>query len=504
MSESLTYTVKLPAEKKITLYLTQSLISKEQAEANFEEINFSDAVEKLKSKLEKIFGKYEIEDENPEKLITFYSNLYRMHLYPNRTENGLSVNNGFWDTYRTIWPALFLLEPALSGELLNGFLQHFLDSDSEKGRGWIPRWSAPGPIDSMNGTHSDIVFANAISWDIDGFDWEKAFQASLKNANCESKNPAVGRKGIKDYLEKGYVPNSVPEGLSWTLENSYGDWAILQMAKKLGKSDLVKEFEKRSKNYESVFNKKCGFFIGKDDDGNWSETIENFDPRVWGGDYTETNAYGARFHPVYDQGGLLELYGGEKKLEKALDDFFFIQRETADKKFAGSYGFVIHEQSEAQDVRLGQAGISNQPAHHIPFVYSFCNSKSATRKMQMLVAQICDRLQVGSQIGQGYLGDEDNGEMSAWYFFSNIGLYPLNPVSGDFVIVAPRLKHIKIKLENGVLEIKAPNSSRKNCCVKRVVLNGKKYNGSTINYHDIKNGANIEFELEPFKGRLPI
>ncbi|MDR3128018.1 MAG: GH92 family glycosyl hydrolase, partial [Bifidobacteriaceae bacterium] len=513
------YTIQFKNRKRTVIYLSQSLVSQELADKNSVYLTFNSVVKRNTGYWREICSKFKLEETLNTRLQTFYSNIYRMNLFPNLCfekdvnnkivhpdiynvnygkpiDKAIAVNNGFWDTYRTIWPLLFWMRPKMAAQLLEGVLQHYYDN------GWIPRWIADKPVDSMNGTHSDIVLATAINWGIEGFNWQAALDASIKNATTLSNNPALGRKGLDKYLELGYVPNSIPEGLSWTLENSYGDWAILQAINKLKSSGYkiddktVKHFEKYSQSYKNVFDKNTGFFRGKDVKGNWTGGDKKFDPRVWGGDYTETNAYGTRFHPVYDKEGLIELYGGQDNLEAALDDYFFHKRETADKKYSGSYGFVIHEQAEARDARYGMFGISNQPAHHIPFVYSYTKG---IKKMQKILSDIWYYLQVGSEIGQGYLGDEDNGEMSAWYFFVSLGLYPLNPVSGEFVICAPRFPFVEIKLPRGLFIVNAGGASKEYCCVKSLKVNGEEYKEPTIPFRMIKDGAHMEFELTKFE-----
>lgn len=405
-----------------------------------------------------------------DQLTTLYSSLYRLYLYPNSgfeqvgSEGGKAkyqyaspfspqtgpdtpthtgakivdgkvyVNNGFWDTYRTTWPAYSFLTPKKAGELVDGFVQQYKDG------GWISRWSSPGYADLMTGTSSDVAFADAYVKGVD-FDAPAAYEAALKNASVVPPSSGVGRKGMETSPFLGYASTETHEGLSWSLEGYLNDYGIAKMGqalyKKTGKERYKEESEyflNRARNYVTLFDAKAGagqgssgFFQGRDLKGDWRVPSDKYDARIWGYDYTETNGWGYAFTAPQDSRGLANLYGGRSGLGKKLDAYFSTP-ETAEPEFAGSYGGVIHEMTEARDVRMGMYGHSNQVAHHATYMY---NAASQPWKTQEKVREVLSRLYVGSEIGQGYHGDEDNGEQSAWYLFSSMGFYPLVMGSGS-------------------------------------------------------------------------
>lgn len=413
------------------------------------------------------------------------------------------VNNGFWDTYRTCWPAYSLLEPQRAAEMLDGFIEHFRAS------GWMERWSAPGAVDCMVGTSSDIVIADALGAGVEIADLEAAYDSALRNATTVSARPDVGRAGNERATFRGYVSATVPEGLSWSLESAVNDFGISLIARALRerlpaqhprRADLLVEsqwFRARALSYGLLFDPVTGFFIGRDDSGDPRVERERYDPRVWGHDYTETNGWGMAFSVPHDGAGLAALHGGADALEAKLDEFFRTP-ETGGAEFAGSYGRVIHEMTEARDVRLGMLGLSNQPAHHIPYMYAFTRAPHRTHE---IVRECVRRLFLGSEIGQGYPGDEDNGEMSAWYLFSAIGLYPLTPGSGEYVLTAPSVERARIRV-SGDREtiIETVGLSPENVYVQSVTIDGADWPSVSVPIETIRAGARIVFVLGPEPG----
>ncbi|MEV7610517.1 GH92 family glycosyl hydrolase [Microbacterium sp. NPDC089320] len=412
------------------------------------------------------------DDENRDRIAAA---LHRMHLYPNTAaENAgtteatayrfadvfaprepfgesettapivdgeLVVNNGYWDTYRTEWPALALLDPSLTGRLLDGQLEQY------RRGGWMARWSAPGYVDSMVGTSSDQIFADAARWGVD-FDRATAFESGWRNA-CEPGPDALrGRKGIARGRFTGYIASEVPEGMSWTIENAVSDAALGRFAAQLAAEAVsttdaaryrafARYFANRALSYRTLFDAESGFLRGRDSAGAFTP---DFDPRMWGGDNVETNAWGMSVGAVHDGAGLAALHGGPAALGRHLDALF-AEPETADDRFGGSYGAVIHEQREARALRSGMCAISNQPAHHIPFMYAFSDRPWRSGE---IVNDLAGRLFAGAHIGQGFPGDEDNGEMSAWWLWAALGLYPLELGSGVLRIGSPLLDDIRI------------------------------------------------------------
>jgi predicted alpha-1,2-mannosidase len=522
------------AGKTVTMRVATSLISVEQARHNLDlEIPRKATIDSVKAQARKLWDAkmhtIEVEGASPDQLTTLYSNLYRLFLYPNSafentgtnakpvyrhtvqsavtspastaTETGapikdgkVYVNNGFWDTYRTTWPAYSLLTPSDAGQMVDGFVQQYEDG------GWISRWSSPGYANLMVGTSSDVAFADAYQKGVKGFDPGTAYQAALKNATVTPPNDNVGRKGLASSIFKGYTPSDATgEAMSWAMDGYINDFGIANMAsalaRKTGNQRYAEEaeyFRSRAQNYVNMFDPGVGFFQGKDSKGNWRLTPDQYDPRVWGYDYTETDGWNMAFHVPQDGQGLADLYGGRDQLAKKLDTFFSTP-ETA--TFPGSYGGTIHEMLEARDVRMGQWGFSNQPSHHIPYMYDYAGQPS---KAQALVREALSRLYLGSEIGQGYPGDEDNGEMSGWYIFSALGFYPLQMGSPNYAIGSPLFTRATVHLENGKkIVINAPHNSASNVYVQSLKVNGKAYNSTSLPHSLLAGGATLDFTMGP-------
>ena len=497
---------------EVTLKFATSFLSSKQAEHNLElEIpegeTFDSIFQKAQKAWDDICGIIEIEGASYTEMVTFYSNFYRLYAYPNlysenegtneapkwvyaspyrsgqKMSGKLYVNNGFWDTYRTTWAAYALLTPTLDTELLNGLVQHYNDN------GWIPRWIAPGGTNSMVGTSSDVIFADAYVKGIE-FDYENAYLSMLRNAATASDNLTNGGRAQNEVAPFiGYVPNSVDNGFSWTMEGFINDHAIAIMAEKLGYSDDAAYYFNRSKFYVNLYNSKFQFFMGKNLAGEWS-TSSGYNAANWWGDYTETNGWTMFFATgVYDGNGLANIIGGKTALAKKLDAYFNNSISSMKQVQSGT----IHEMVEAREVRLGQYGHSNQPAHAIPYLYAYADQPYKT---QELVRDIMRRLYVGSEIGQGYCGDEDNGEMSGWYILSALGFYPQNMGSGQYIIGAPYFDKVTVHLEGGKdLIIEAKNNSAENNYIQSMTWDGKAYNNCYIDHADLVNGGHIVFEM---------
>jgi predicted alpha-1,2-mannosidase len=409
-----------------------------------------------------------------------------------------SSTNGFWDTYRTAWPLLGLLTPASAGALAQGFVQHHLDS------GWTPRWSAPGAEDVMTGTTTDTVFADLLVKGVPGLDLEQAYASAVTNATVPASDPRVGRKGLHPGLFRGWVDTDTPEGMSWTLDAAVNDWSASRMASLVAERHAVGSpereraeteaewFARRSAQYRTVFSREHGFFVGRRPDGGWRVPADAFDPDEWGHDYTETNAWGTAFTVPHDGAGLAELHGGERALGAALDRFS-ARPETGHVDRSGSYGFAIHEMTEARDVRRGMLGLSNQPAHHIPFMHSFAGRHDDAHR---IVRDALDRLFAGSDAGQGYPGDEDNGEMSAWWIFATIGLYPLVPASGTYLLLPPAVERTVLRPVDGPpITLVVTNPGERGRYIRSVRVDGTPWHDVSIDHATLVAGATVEFEL---------
>jgi predicted alpha-1,2-mannosidase len=523
--------------KTVNLRIATSLISVAQAQHNLAlEIAPADTLDSVRGRAQQqwdgLLGIVSVQGASRDELTTLYSSLYRLFLFPNEAyENTGSaaqpsyryaspfsapvgsdtpiqtgarivdgkpfVNNGFWDTYRTAWPAYTLLTPGQAGAMIDGFVQQYRDG------GWIARWSSPGYADLMVGTSADVAFADAWLKGVRNFDVRAFYQSALKDATVVSPLAGTGRKGLQRSIFNGYTDTGVDEGLSWSMDGYINDFAIGNLAAALASqpatddphaghyADDAAYFHNRALGYVNLFDTHEGFFVGRDSSGHWRYNKQNFDPLRWGGDYTETDAWNMAFHAPQDGAGLAALYGGRAGLAAKLDRFF----ATPGNFDVGSYGEPIHEMLEARDVRMGQYGHSNQPSHHIIYMYDYTGQPWKT---QDKVRDVLTRLYVGSEIGQGYPGDEDNGEMSAWYVFSAAGFYPLRMGTPEYVIGAPYFPHMDIRLENGRhIVINAPAVSDRNRYVQGLRVNGQPWNRLTLPHALLAQGAELDFVMGP-------
>ncbi len=532
------------ADRTVELRIATSLISLAQARRNLElEVggrSFEDVRDDAQRQWDEVLEVIEVEGATPTQLTTLYSNLYRLSLYPNSghentgtaaapvwkhaspvadkvgedtatttgakvVDGKIFVNNGFWDTYRTTWPAYSLLYPERAGEMADGFVQQYREG------GWVSRWSSPGYANLMTGTSSDISFADAFTKGVTGFDAVDAYDAAVKNATVappggNPDNTDVGRKGLEQSIFLGWTPSQVSEGVSWALEGYINDFGLAKMGEKLAEdaslpasereryAEESRYFMDRAREYPQMFDSRIGFFQGRDAAGEWKSTPQEYDPEVWGHghDYTETNGWNFAFHVPHDGAGLAKLHGGREGLVDKLDTFYSIP-ETGTK--TGSYGGVIHEMIEARDVRMGMWGFSNQVAHHIPWIYTLAGKPSRT---QAIVREVLSRHYTGSEIGQGYAGDEDNGETSAWWIFSALGFYPLELGSGRYAVGSPLFTKATVHLENGEdLVIEAPENSAANVYVQGMTIDGARWDKAYLEHDVLADGGTVRFQMGP-------
>lgn len=487
----------------VVMRAATSFISADQAMKNLE-LELSGEFDAVKAAAKKLWNdklsQFEIEGASEEQLITFYSCLYRLYLYPNNmgektgegsedgwqymspytktvTDGKLYYNNGFWDTYRTTWAAYSLFTPKQNNEMLLGLIHHFEDSD------WMPRWVAPAGTNSMVGTSSDVIFADAMlrGAELTAEQWQLAYQSALKNASMSDFQEASGgREGIDKGLFLGYTPGG-SQKFSWSIEGYINDAGIANMAKALGDMDAYTYYKSRATNYVNLFRDGDGvenkWLAAKNADGSW--TRNKVDPFAFHDDYTETTALNMACSVPQDGQGLANLYGGREALAKKLDQLFETTLET--DTVGARQG--IHERREAQEVKMGEYGHSNQPSHHIPYMYLYAGRPDRTQEK---VRQVLRQCYVGSRIGQGYIGDEDNGEMSAWFIFSAMGFYPLNMGSGELVFGSPLFKKITLHHENGHdLIIEARDNSSTNIYVGGLTINGEAYSKTSIKQTDL-------------------
>jgi predicted alpha-1,2-mannosidase len=521
-----------------------STVSAEDAAANLDAAGDFDAMRRhAEDRWTAELDTLQVEGATRDQLVSLYSGLYRAFLYPTRAgetalvhqtdpagsprhrspygdvlsepirdepgpevvDGPLTTTNGFWDTYRTAWPLLALLTPDTAADLAEGVVGHFTDG------GWTPRWSAPGAEDVMTGTTSDTVFADLVAKGVDGFDVAQAYRSAVRNATVPARDRRVGRKGSLPGLFRGYVDTATGEGMSWTLDAAINDWGVAVLANAMADRAVAagddvgaarhraehEWFARRSLQYRNVFDRERGFFIGRTPDGNWrdagpaadSDPDGGFDPDVWGSDYTETNAWGTMFTAPHDGAGVVDLHGGPAAFDQAFARFW-ARRETGGTDRSGSYGFAIHEMTEARDIRMGMLGLSNQPAHHIPFFPMFTGRHDDAHR---IVRECLERLFVGSDLGQGYPGDEDNGEMSAWYVFATIGLYPLAPSTGTYVLVPPSVRRTVLNRGGGASTVIETTGS--GAYIASVTVDGEPWESVSIPHAVVVGATRIEVAL---------
>lgn len=507
----------------VTMKVATSFISYAQAKRNLEleigNADFDSIYKSARAAWDDICGIFEIEGASYTELVSFYSSLYRMYAYPNlysenegtnekpvwvygspykngvKTSGMMYTNNGFWDTYRTAWASYALLTPERDTDYLNGMVQHYIET------GWMPRWLGPGAVNCMVGTSSDTIFADAYLKGIK-FNYEAAWESMLKNASSYSSSmTSGGRKENNTAPYYGYIANNNPvdgsfvqEAFSSSIEGYINDYGLYRMAEAMGLTDEAKYYFNRCINYIQLFNQDTGFFMGKSSKGIFSSTASGYNPAKWNGDmydYTESVGWVNAFPAVFDGEGLTSLYGGEEALTKKLDALF--DDSMAAMKQVVELASVHHEISEFKEVKMGQYMHNNQPSHHVIFTYAF---SSTPYKVQKYTREVLRHVYVGSEIGQGYPGDEDNGEMSAWYVFNALGFYPYSSGSGEYVIGSPLFKKVTVHLENGNdIVIMANNNSQENVYIQSATLNGERFNKMFLTHEQLTNGCEIVFEM---------
>lgn len=487
--------------------VASSFISFQQAEQNLSsEIgtkSFNDIREDGRKRWNDVLGRVEVSGGTPEQTETFYSCLYRMVFFPmkmyERTSRGKIVHyspytgkvepgymfagTGFWDTFRALYPFLNLVYPSISVEMQQGLINCYKEG------GWLPEWSSPGYRNVMIGNNSASIVAEAYLKGARGYDIEILWQALLHGASGEGPN-ATGRKGVSFYDSLGYIPNDVGinENVARTLEYAYDDYAIYALGKKLGKPEAdIAVFKSRAMNYKNLFDSGHLLMRPKNKNGKFSTP---FNPFSWGGPFTEGNSWHYTWSVFQDIRGLKELMGGDKAFIAMLDSVFIMPPDFGDYSY---YGSVIHEMREMQIAGMGQYAHGNQPIQHMIYLYNYAG---APWKTQYHVREVMNKLYHPAP--DGYCGDEDNGQTSAWYVFSALGFYPVTPASTQYVIGSPLFKKAKIHFENGKsLVLDAPGTSGINRYVQSVSINGEANSKNYFDHFQLLNGGIIKFQMGP-------
>lgn len=495
---------KTNAGEKVNVRVASSFISIEQAEINLKEIGHDD-FETVKAKAKKIWnqtlGKIKPEGGTIDQLRTFYSCLYRTLFFPNKLYEKDAAGNivhyspyngkvmpgylfggtGFWDTFRALYPFLNLVYPSINKEMQQGLVNDYKEG------GWLPEWSSPGYADIMIGNNSASVVADAYIKGLRGYDINTLYEALQHGANNEGPISAVGRKGVSYYNTLGYVPYDVKidENTARTLEYAYDDFTIFQLAKKLNRpAEEIKLYAKRLQNYKNVFDPQTKLMRGKNADGSFQSP---FNPFKWGDAFTEGNSWHYSWSVFHDINGLVNLMGGKKMFTAMLDSVFSLPPIFDDTY----YGDVIHEIREMQIANMGQYAHGNQPIQHMIYLYNYAGEPWKT---QYWAREAMNRLYKATP--DGYCGDEDNGQTSAWYVFSAMGFYPVCPATDQYVLGAPLFKKITISLENGKqFIINAPANSVANKYIQTAKLNGVAYDYNWLNHFDILNGGTLNISM---------
>ena len=483
--------------------VASSFISEAQAIQNLEELGNSSLetlLQKGRQRWNDVLGRISVEDTDIDNLRTFYSCLYRSTLFPRKfyeiSANGdtlhyspyngkvlpgtMFTDTGFWDTFRSLFPLVNLVYPSMAREMQEGLVNTYKES------GFLPEWASPGHRNCMVGNNSASIVADAYIKGIRGYDIETLWQAVKHGTKAVHPQVAsTGRLGHEYYNKLGYVPCDVGinESAARTLEYAYDDWCIAQLGKALGKPKKEwAEFERRSENYRNLFSKEFNLMRGRKKNGEWQKP---YNPLKWGDVFTEGNGWHYTWSVFHNPRGLISLMGGNKAFTAMLDSVFALPPVFDDSY----YGQVIHEIREMQIMNMGNYAHGNQPIQHMPYLYNWSGSPWKT---QYWVREVMDRLY--SAHPDGYCGDEDNGQTSAWYVFSAMGFYPVCPASNEYAIGTPLFAKVSLHLENGKTTVITDNNPQWRY-IKRLTINGSPNNSNWLTHKTLTSGATIGFEM---------
>ena len=486
--------------------VASSFISYEQAAINMKELgndSFDTLVQKGKEAWNDVLSKIEVEGGNLDQYRTFYSCLYRSLLFPRKfyelDANGKVVHyspyngqvlpgymytdTGFWDTFRCLFPFLNLMFPSVNKEMQEGLINTYKES------GFFPEWASPGHRGSMVGNNSASVLVDAYMKGVKVEDLKTLYEGLIHGTeNVHPKVSSIGRLGYEYYNELGYVPYDVKinENAARTLEYAYDDWCIYKLAKDLKRPKKeIDLFAKRAMNYKNLFDKETNLMRGKNKDGKF---MAPFSPLKWGDAFTEGNSWHYSWSVFHDPQGLIDLMGGKDVFVQMLDSVFAVPPIFDDSY----YGGVIHEIREMTVMNMGNYAHGNQPIQHMIYMYNYAGEPW---KAQYWLRQVMNRMY--TQGPDGYCGDEDNGQTSAWYVFSALGFYPVCPGTTQYVMGAPLFKKATLHFENGKsLVINAPANSAENFYIKSLKFNGQNYTKNYLDHNDLMKGAVLDIEMD--------
>ena len=478
--------------KPLTCKVALSSVSMENARQNMEQEaphwDFDRYVAAADADWEKQLGKIEVKGTEVQKEI-FYTALYHTMIQPNimsdvngeymaadYTARKVGDNEthyttfSLWDTFRASHPLYTLLEPERVTDFVKSMIRQY------EYYGYLPIWQLWGQDNyCMIGNHSIPVITDAILKGIPGIDVEKAYEAVYNSSVTSHPNSP-----FEVWEKYGFMPENIQtQSVSITLEQAFDDWCVAQLAEKLNKDADYERFHKRSEYYRNLFHPKTKFFQSKNDKGEW---IEPFDPYQYGGNgghpFTEGNAWQYFWYVPHNIQALMELTGGTKAFEQKLDTFFTSNYKSEQMNHNAS-GFV------------GQYAHGNEPSHHVAYLYNFAGQPWKTQKY---VSHILNTLY--NNTSSGYAGNDDCGQMSAWYVFSAMGFYPVNPADGRYIIGSPLLDECTLKLAgNKDFHIRTIRKSPEDIYIQSVTLNGKKHKDFFITHQDIMNGGTMVFKM---------
>ena len=492
--------------ESVNLRAASSFISLDQAWINLEEVGdktFAQVRDEARQRWNDVLGRIQVGGGTEDQYRTFYSCLYRATLFPRKfyeidaagnpvhysPYNGkicdgyLYTDTGFWDTFRSLFPLLNLVYPSVNREMQMGLANIARENE------FLPEWASPGHRGCMVGQNSASVVADAIVKGITPQEeWQTLYDCLVYGTeNVHPEVSSTGRLGHEYYNTLGYVPNDagIHENVARTLEYAYNDWCILQLAKKLGRpADEIEKWESRSGNWRNVFDPSHNLMRGRNLDGSFQEP---FSPYKWGGAFTEGNSWHYTWSVFHDVDGLSDAMGGRDEFVRMLDSVFVVPPVYDDSY----YGYRIHEITEMQVANMGNYAHGNQPAQHMLYLYDWAGQPWKTQKW---VREVMDRLY--SADPDGYCGDEDNGQTSAWYVFSALGFYPVCPASDEYAVGTPLFESAVIHLENGkTLEINAEGNDAHTPYVSDFRVDGSKAQSWFLSHEEIADGAVIDFYM---------
>ncbi len=492
--------------EQVTARVASSFISHEQALWNLETELADDGLEAVKARAQErwdeVLGRIEVEGGTEEQYRTFYSCLYRSTLFPRKfyeidaegnpihysPYNGqvlpgyMYTDTGFWDTFRSLFPLLNLVYPSENAKMQAGLANAYRES------GFLPEWASPGHRGCMVGNNSASVVADAILKGITPEeDIETLYEAMLSGrTKVHPEVSSTGRLGHEYYNTLGYVPYNVGihENVARTLEYAYDDWCIAQVARKLGREEDAAMLEKASHNWRNVFDPETKLMRGRNADGTFQSP---FSPYKWGDAFTEGNAWHYTWSVFHDVEGLADAMGGKQEFVRMLDSVFVVPPIYDDSY----YGVRIHEITEMQVADMGNYAHGNQPAQHMIYLYDYVGQPA---KAQWWTREVMDRLY--SAKPDGYCGDEDNGQTSAWYVFSALGFYPVCPGSDEYAVGSPLFRKAVIHLENGrEVVIEASENSPSKRYVSRMTVDGRAAEKPFLGWSELKEGATVSFDM---------